>query len=430
MATSGTNNLEKNFTVKLAKGVLDAFESHRIISKNVNTQKLDGKFNPDSGTTTLFKRPMDFTSTRTSGGDISSGTRNDIVRGTAFGEVQDYITTDVDFDEVDEALKMGNDEDEIYDRMAQRLVTDLEVDFASYMMKNTGLSSGTTGTAISTWDHVAEMGSVLQSIGVPDRGMWCAAVNPYTQTSLASNQRSLNASDSLVASANDSATIAKNFAGLNVLAATTLATYTTGTGADRSGTLTATPTATYVALKDTMQITLAVTAFQANLVVAAGETLSAVLGVTDRLNLSTRSPVINGSGAAIVWSGTVVSSVTLGASGEGSIVVSGPPIFESGGQYNTVSAALASGAVVVLGGAATTTYQPNLFWHKNAFSIGSVPIKKLFSTDTIATTKDGLQLRVSKYADGDANKNIVRVDLHPAYATLDPFFAGQGWGRA
>ena len=430
MATSGTNNLEKNFTVKLAKGVLDSFESLRVLSKNVNTQKLDGKFNPESGTTTLFKRPMDFTSTRSAGGDISSGTRNDLVRGTAFGEVQDYITTDVDFDEVEQALKLGNDEEEIYDRMAQRLVTDLEVDFASYMMKNTGLTSGTTGTAITTWDHVAEMGSVLQSIGVPDRGMWCAAVNPYTQTSLASNQRSLGAGDGLVTSANSTAMIAKNFAGLNVLAATTLDTFTTGAGADRAGTLTATPTATYVAVKDSMQITVSVTAFQANLVVAAGETFNAVLGVTDRLNLSTRNPVINGSGAAIVWSGTVVSTVTLDGSGAGNLVISGPPIFEAGGQYNTVTAALASGAVCTLGGAASTTYQPNLFWHKNAFSIGSVPIKKLFSTDTIATTKDGIQIRVSKYADGDANKNIVRVDIHPAYATLDPFFAGQGWGRA
>jgi hypothetical protein len=79
-------------------------------------------------------------------------------------------------------------------------------------------------------------------------------------------------------------------------------------------------------------------------------------------------------------------------------------------------------------GAASDIIQPNLFWHKQAFSIGSVKIDKLYSTDTLATTEDGLQMRVSKYADGDANKQIVRFDLHPAYAVLNPFLAGQGFG--
>jgi hypothetical protein len=83
---------------------------------------------------------------------------------------------------------------------------------------------------------------------------------------------------------------------------------------------------------------------------------------------------------------------------------------------------------VTLLGAASTIYQPNLFWHKQAFAIGSVPIKKLYSTDTLATTKDGLQIRVSKGASIRENKQIVRFDFRPAYGVMNPFFAGQGWG--
>ncbi len=67
-----------------------------------------------------------------------------------------------------------------------------------------------------------------------------------------------------------------------------------------------------------------------------------------------------------------------------------------------------------------------MFWHKNAFAIASVPIEKLYSTDTLGTTEDGLQLRVSKGASILANKQIVRFDLRPAYGVLNPFFAGQG----
>jgi hypothetical protein len=173
---------------------------------------------------------------------------------------------------------------------------------------------------------------------------------------------------------------------------------------------------------------LSVTALQANLVVAAGETIT-VTG-RNRLNLSTRKPILDETGAQILFSGTVTESVTLNGSGAGDLVVTGPGIFEATGAFNTVDSALTSGDVVTLGGSASTIIQPNLFWHKQAFAIGSVPLKKLYSTDTLATTEDGLQFRVSKYADGDKNKHIVRFDFRPAYAVLNPFFAGKSFGTA
>lgn len=422
------NNFDSNFTRQLARVFLDEFESERVLSKNVNTQLLDGKFNPSSGENVDFKRPTDYTSKRTSNGDISGGNRSDIITGKATGTVQDYFTVDVDYDEADEAIKMDQIE-QLLKPAATRIVTDLEVDYANYMMVNSGLLAGTVGTAASTWDHVAEAGAVMQSTGIPMDGSWCYSVNPYTQTKLASNQRSLGAGGSaggLISEAHQKAIISDNFAGLKVMTATTMSSYTTGVGADRAGTLSANPDVTYVTAKDTMKQTLAVTGFQANLVVAAGETIT--IAGRNRLNLSTRQPVIDDTGSNVLFTGVVAQTVTLGASGEGNIVINGPAIYEATGAYNTVDSAPISGDVVTLGGAASTLIQPNMFWHKQAFSIGSVPIKKLYSTDTIATTADGLQIRVSKYADGDKNKQIVRFDLRPAYATLNPFFAGHGFG--
>jgi hypothetical protein len=265
----------------------------------------------------------------------------------------------------------------------------------------------------------------MSSSGIPRDGDWCLAVNPFTQVGLASNQRSLGTNPE-VSMANEKAVITSNFAGMKVLAATTLASYTTGAGADRAGTLTATPTATYLSVKDTMTQTFAVTGFQANLAVAAGETIT-VTG-RNRLNLSTRQPVIDASGAQVLFSGTVTTAVTLGASGEGNLTVTGPAVFEASGAYNTVSSAVTSGDVVTLGGAAATVIQPNLFWHKQAFSVGSVPMKKLYSTDTIATTKDGLQLRVSRGVGFLENLQKVRIDFRPAYGVMNPFFAGKAFG--
>jgi hypothetical protein len=365
---------------------------------------------------------------RTATGDVSGETASDIITGKASGVVQPYFTSFVDYDEADEAIKMDQ-LDQLLAPMATRLKTDLELDYGKFMMKNTALVAGSVGTAASTWDHVAEAGAIMQASGVPMDSNWIAAVNPFAQVSLASDQRSLGGETGAM-NANQRATITENFAGMKVLTASTLASYTTGTGADRAGTLTGAPTPTYVGAKDTMTQVLAVTALQANLVVAAGETITvtAASGAVNRLNLSTREQIVNAAGAAILWTGTVTAEVTLGASGEGNLVVTGPAIFEAAGQYNTVSQAIASGDVVTLSGAATTLIQPALFWHKQAFSIGSVPIKKLHSTDTVATTEDGLQFRVSKGVGFLENEQKVRIDFRPAYGVMNPFFAGQLFG--
>jgi len=420
------NNFDSNFTRQLAKSFLPKFDSDRTLSKNVNTQLLKGRFDPDSGENYDFKRPTDYKSVRTAAGDVSGETADSIITGKATGTVQDYFTAFVDYSEADEALKMGGI-DQLLAPLATRIKTDLEVDFAGFMMRNSNLLSGTVGTSISTWDHVAEAPAIMAASGVPSDGDWCMAVNSFTQRKLAGVQRSLGSVDPLISEAHRKAIISEDFAGIKVMTATTLASYTTGTGADRAGTLSGAPTPTYVAAKDSMQQTFPVTAFQANLVVAAGETIT-VTG-SKRLNLSTRQQIVDETGAAILFSGTVTAEVTLNGSGAGNLVVSGAGIFESDGAYNTVAAALASGAVVTLGGAATTLIQPALFWHKDAaYSIGSVPMKKLQSTDTVATTEDGLQFRVSKGVDFLKNKQIVRFDFRPAYACLNPFMAGQAFG--
>jgi hypothetical protein len=420
------NNFDSNFTRKVARVFLDAFETERVISKNVNTQLLEGRFDPSSGTVVDFKRPTDYKSKRTATGDITAIGRSDIISGKASGTVQDYFTVDVDYNEADEALKMDQ-LDQLLAPAARRIVTDMEIDFGAFMVKYAGLMAGTYGTAVTTWDHVALAGATLRSHGVPMDDRWCYAVNPYTQAKLASNQRSLgNGSDSLVNEAHMKAVISDNFAGMRVMTATALPSVTHSVGADRAGLLTANPNVTYLAHKDTMVQSLAIGSFQANLAIKAGEIIQ--IAGRNRLNLSTRQAVVDSAGAKVLWTGVVTADVTLDGTGAGTIQVSGPAIFEATGAFNTVETAPISGDVITLLGTASTFNQPNLFWHKNAFGIGSVPIKKLYSTDTIATTEDGLQIRVSKYANGDANKQIVRFDLRPAYAVLNPFFAGQGFG--
>jgi len=424
------NNFDSNFTEQISRSFLTGFENNRVLSKSVDTQLLNGAFNPSSGDTYAFRRPTDYVTVRTAKGDVSGATAGDIIVGKATGKVQNYFTAFVDFYEADEAIKMDS-LDTLLAPMATRIAVDLEVDFAEFMMSRVGQLAGTVGVAADSWDDIAEAGAVLSANGVPSDQEWCYGVNPYTQRKLASEQRSLGAGGTaggLVKTAHEKAIIADNFAGLKVMTVNALASYTTHSGADRVGALSANPDVTYVTAKDTMTQVLAVSGMQANLQVRAGETIK--IAGRNRLNLSTRKIVLDETGAAILWTGTVTTAVTLSGTGTGDITVTGPAIYEAAGAYNTVDSAPVSGDVVTLLGAASTIIQPNMFWHKQAFSIGSVPLKKLYSTDTLATTADGLQFRVSKGVGFLENEQKVRVDFRPAFADLNPFFAGQGFGTA
>ena len=423
---ASTNSFESNFTRKIMRSFLDKFESERVLTKNVDTQLFAGKFNPSTGDKIDIKRPTDYVSVRTAKGDLTSEDESDIITGKATATVQDYFTTFVDYDEADEAIEMDQ-LDQLLAPMATRMKTDFELDFANFMKNNSGLLSGTYGSPVKTWDDVAAFGSIMDATGVPMDGGWNVAVNPFTQRNLASDQRSLGAGGSaggLISEAHQRAILSENFAGMKVMSANTLGSNTIAVGADRAGTISSVDV-TYLTAKDTMTQSITVAGFQSGLVVKAGE----VIRVTgrNRLNLSTRTEILDENGAVILFTGTVVSDVTL-TGGSGILVITGPAIFEAAGQYNTTSSAIAAADVITLLGTAGQIIQPNLFWHKQAFTVASVPIKKLKATDTVATTEDGLQFRVTHDSDFTKNQNKVRIDFRPAYGVMNPFFAGQGFG--
>ena len=420
------NNLGSNVTRKLMRVFLEHFESNRVVTKTVNTQLFEGKFTPASGTTVDIKRPHDYQSRRTAGGDISSGARNVINAGKATATVQDYFTAVVDWDSVEEALELDQ-LDEILAPMARRIVTDLETDFASFMMKNCGMVQGTPGQAINAWTEVANAGALMASTGVPTDAPWYYLMNPFSQIAMANLQNQLTASDSLVRTAWEKAQISRDFGGLQAITANALASYTTNATGDLAGVVDGTPTPTYVSVKDTMQQTIHID----GLATAATYVAGTVFEVTGRfiLNQNTRSPALDAAGAKIKWRGVLLADATT-ATAEADFVFSSPAIFDTVKQYDTIDAAIVDGDVITALSTDSKTFQPNLFYHPQAFSLTTVKLPKLFSTDTTVVTEDGFSLRVSKYADGDANTQTVRFDLLPAYAVLNPFFAGHGYGVA
>ena len=419
------NNLVSNTQATLSKDILESFESKRTISKTVNTQFLSDAIDSRTGDTVFIKRPGRFKSTSTTDGDISGTTANNIIAGKASGTVQDFITVEVDWSILEQATQLNQLDELVIEPMCSEIVTTLETRFGQFAMKNSNLSVGTPGTAVDAWGDVAKAGAMAKAMSFPSGEVNCL-INPFSQVALSEIQRSIGTADSLVNPAFKDAVISSNFAGMRVMTSDSLATFTSGASADRIGAIVGTPTATYVAAKDTMTQSITIDGLTANGTVKAGE----IIEVTDRyyLNQSTRQPILNGT-SAVKWRATVTADATINGSGVVTVVVAGPAIKEANEQYDTVDSALADNDVVTFLNATSTLYQPNMFYHKNAYSIGSVPLPKLSAQDVLMKTKDGLQLRMSRGSSLRENKQIMRIDLLPAFAVLNPFLAGQCFGN-
>ncbi len=419
------NNLTSNVTRQLARVFLEKFENKRVLCKAVDSQLLSGKFTPASGSTVDFKRPHDYNTIRTPDGDISASQKSDIISGKATGTVQRFFTVATEWNNIEEALELDQ-LDQILAPMATRMVTDLELDLGKYMIANAALSYGDPDVAVSKWSDIAGSGALMDALGVPS-DMLHYVMNPFTNVKLADTQTGLSSgSDSLVNDSWKKATITEDFGGMRVMASNALKTFTASSITDRVGAVSGVPLATYVAHKDSMVQAINVTDF-GNGTIAAGE----IVEVTGKfhLSLATREPIVGADGQQVKFRGVVTQDALI-SGGSGTLLVAGPAINEPNGQYNTVTEPLADGDVITLLGTAEAIYQPNLFFHKQAFGLGTVKLPKLYSEDTVATTEDGISIRVTRYSNGDANRQKIRFDMLPAYATFNPFFAGKGFGTA
>lgn len=425
------NNLDSNITRQLLRVFLPAFERQRVLSKTVNTQLFRGRFNPSSGDYVDVKRPHQYLAKRTAGGDISALTANSIISGKATATVQNYITVDIDWTNKEEALRLDQ-LNEILMPAAETCCIELETSFCDYMIKNAALSTGTPGTVIDAWTDVATQMSLMKAIGVPTMGGVYSVMNPYTIQNLASAQTGLSADPSrLVQVAWERAQIASPFAGLNCISSNSMSTWTVSDSADQTGALAADPDATYVTHKDSMIQSLSVTGLTAAAVVKAGDIIEFTgTGALARsyVNVRTQKTAFGADGNPIKWRAVVTADATMDGSGDGTLLVAAPAIYESSGQYNNISAALVTGDVFDILGTASTEYQPDLFYVRDAFTIAFVRLPKIYATDTIAVTEDGISIRCTKYGDGDANTNKIRFDILPAFGVMNPLWAGKAFG--
>ena len=422
------NDLNSNVTQKVAKIFLKEFQSARVASKAVTTDLITPQFTPDFGEQVRFKRPHQYRAIKTPGGDISASTKNAIISGSAPADVQEYITVPIDWTNREEALEL-NQLQEIIRPAALECATKMDNDLTRFMVHNSGLHYGTPGTAISKWSDVAGPGSIMEAIGVP-QGDRMYMMNPFAAQDLADTQSGLASGDNnLVNTAWREAQISRNFGGLKAMMANSLVGIQLGALAGSSGTVSATPNGTYLTHKDSMIQTITLTGLTVSTTDALrpGDTIEITQANRARLNLKTREVVFDSSGP-LKWTYKVVTGGDTDGAGTVTITVTSAAINETDGQYQNIENPITAGDTFTILGTANATVQPNLFFHKQAFGLGTIKLPKLHTWDTVITSADGISIRVTKYADGDKNEQSIRFDLLPIHSVLNPQFAGTGFG--
>ena len=429
------NNLSSNTSQKVLRKFLPKFESDQVTCKTVNTSIIsDGDLNPTTGSTISVKRPTQAQAFRSADGDMT-GNNSPVISGKASAVVQDYITVPIESSDVEQALESDQWE-ELIGPASERIVTELETSLNDFILENSSHLLGTPGTQISKWSDVSEVNAFMQAIGVPNAGRY-AQINPYGQVGLADAQAGLSSgSNDLVDSAWKQASITRNFGGLQAYTSNALNSHTAGNQVGNAGiTASANPVQTYASTKDTYTMQVALT----GLTVTTGTILpgdvirvTAASGSVDWLNQQTKQPFTNELGAFVKWTGTVVTGGTADGSGNLTVVVTGPSIFDAAAPaYNSVTQAIASGdqIEVITAALASGVTQPNLFYHKDAFGLCSVKLKPLKGWDSTVVNHKGFSIRLTNFSDATKNTHGWRFDLLPAFAAFNPYMAGRFFGK-
>jgi len=441
------NNLDSNISEVVLDIFAEEFEKNRVATKTVQTGLLTGanKFETAKFGDTLFtKRPHQYRIIRTPGGSLADDEFNDIISGRIAFNVQEYITVAIPWSNREETLEL-NALDKIIRPAAQYAVVEYETSFQNFMIQNSGLSFWVVGNALSKWGDVANFRALMNSIGVPESGRHYTLTNPFQIRNLADTQTGLaSGSNNLVDTAWKKSMISENFGGMSVLTSNSMSNYVTGVSADRLGSIASfTTPQTYESVKDTMQQIVVIDDLTDNDIFVPGDVIE-VTGTDGpfRTNVKTRQIAFDQNGNAIPWRWTLLPNPDTGdaafpgytvASNQITATVTNASIFEftSGvtGQYDNISRAIVANDVCTFLGASATAYQPNLFYHEEAFAVDTVALPKLHTWDSLATTEDGINMRVTKWSDGQLNEQYIRFDMLPAFSVLNPLFAGTGWGE-
>jgi hypothetical protein len=118
--------------------------------------------------------------------------------------------------------------------------------------------------------------------------------------------------------------------------------------------------------------------------------------------------------------------VVTAAAASGATSVSISPAITPTGAFQNVTASPANGATITILGAASASYDANVMYHKDAYTLAMVPMfEPLPNTGAKVTqmSDDGFTVKVTQFYDGVNDNNLMRLDVLFGWAATYPELA-------
>ena len=403
----------------IAKEALMQLENNLVMSNQVH-REYKKEFTGGVGATVSIRRPVKFVTS-----DGATRVNQDVEEKNTNIVVDQRKHVSWGFSTQDLTLSI----EEYSERYIQPACVTLAqtMDKAGYnLYRNVWNSVGTPGTTPSTFAALGDAAQRLDEMAVPsDRRTM--VLNPAARYAVAGNQLTLDSVGSMGQSAYEAAKIGP-IAKFGTFDSQNIAVHQVGVA-------TGTPTVTGAGQAVTYANAVGTNWSQS--LITGGWTVSIanILRAGDVITMAGVFAVnpVPGEGATgktvmpYLQQFTVLGDATSSAGGAATITIS-PPIITSG-PHQTVSAAPAASAAIVVRGTGGVFYPQNIGFHRNAFALVTVPLEMPDGAAFKARESyKGLSIRVVKDYDIDNDVDVIRLDILYGWKAIYPDLAARLWG--
>lgn len=397
------------FTVAaISKELIRLMENDLVLGKSVGTDNLENE-TVKSGGTVKIRRQAQYLG-QDNNLDLSAYTE-DVTEGTMTVTLDQTWSNKISVSALDRTLSFDRYSDMILKPMARRAAERIEASIAA-LYPAFYWFSGSPGTIPATYASMAGAGAIFTDAGNAAGGR-LAFHSPEAAASLAGLIQATYV-DGNNKKALEMAQVGR-YAGFTNYESVFTPTHTVGVATGTPTVNGASQNVTYATAKDTWSQSLITTAWTASTsgILKAGDviTLAGVFAVNPNTKVST----------ARLQTFTVLADVASAGAGAATLTIS-PPIITSG-AYQTVTAAPANGAaIVVKTGTGGTAYRQSLLLDPAAVALVSRPLDIPSGEGLKTSTVSGefATMSVSSWVDGNTLAENMRFDMLWKPIVLDP----------
>jgi hypothetical protein len=341
-----------------------------------------------------------------------TGYREDIIQGRKQVTLDRTISIPVDIGAIDKTLNFDRISEDVIKPVMVRMKNIIERDIARTYTQAYWFA-GTAGTVPATFAALAEPGAIMTDAAIPESGR-AAFHSPEASWRLADGLRTVFPT-SIAKTALEEASIGR-YAGFDNYTTVHAPTHTVGVATGTPVVNLGSQNVTYDASKDTWSQTLNTRGWTNSItnILRAGDviTLAGVFAVNPITKVSTGR----------LQTFTVLADANSGASTGPAALTISPPIITSG-AYQTVSAAPADGAaIVVRTGTGGVSYRQSLLMAPKAIALVTRPLNIANGAGVKTSTRMGnkVTISVTEFINGNTLAHTMRFDMLYKADMLDP----------